>query len=126
MKFTLTFNEKQAQVLMSALEFYSRVHMGQFHVISDEFRFEHEFNQDNAHFYLDRLREMIFPELESNEYYGIYNDIVGPGQEAWDIYQVIRHARAWKRHPEGGWTVDFSTPIEAGKEPLPEITVEDD
>ncbi|MDD4138529.1 MAG: HesA/MoeB/ThiF family protein, partial [Methanoregula sp.] len=30
------------------------------HVISDEFRFEHEFNQDNARFYLDRLREMIF------------------------------------------------------------------
>lgn len=111
---------------MSALEFYSRVRMGQFHVISDEFRFEHEFNQDNARFYLDRLRELVFPELESNEYYGIYNDIVGPGQEAWDIHQVIRYARAWKRHPEGGWTVDFSTPIKAGKEPLPEITIEDD
>ena len=103
---TLTFQENQAQVLMSALEFYSRVRMGQFHVISDEFRFEHEFNQDNARFYLDRLREMIFPELESNEYYGIYNDIVGPGQEAWDIYQVIRHARAWKhyRKVDGLWT----------------------
>ena len=71
MKFTLIFNEKQAQVLMSALEFYTRVRMGQFHVISDEFRFEHDFNQDNARFYLDRLREMIYPELESNEYYGI-------------------------------------------------------
>ena len=126
MKFALTFNEKQAQVLMDALDFYSRVRMGQFHVISDEFRFEHEFNQNNARFYLDRLREMIFPELESSEYYGIYNDIVGPGQEAWDIHQVIRHARAWKRHPEGGWTVDFSTPMEASKEPLPEIVVEDD
>ena len=34
--------------------------------------------------------------------------------------------RAWKRHPEGGWTVDFSTPMEASKEPLPEIVVEDD
>lgn len=77
MKITLTFNQRQAQVLMSALEFYSRVRMGQFHVISDEFKFKHEFNQDNAHFYLDRLREMIFPELESNEYYGIFNDIVG-------------------------------------------------
>ena len=71
MKFTLTFNENQAKVLMSALEFYTHVRMGQFHVISDEFRFEHDFNQDNARFYLDRLREMIYPELESNEYYGI-------------------------------------------------------
>ena len=62
MKFTLTFNENQAKVLMSALEFYSRVRMGQFHVISDEFRFEHEFNQDNARFYLDRLRQLPTPK----------------------------------------------------------------
>ena len=126
MKFTLTFNEKQAQVLMNALDFYSRVRMGQFHVISDEFRFDHEFDQHNARFYLDRLREMIFPELEANEYYSIYHDIVGAGQEAWDIHQVIRHAYAWKRFPEGGWTVDFSTPMDTGHEPLPEITIEDE
>ena len=50
----------------------------------------------------------------------------GPGQEAWDIYQVIRHAYAWKRYPEGGWTVDFNEPMKTGHEPLPEITIEDD
>jgi hypothetical protein len=126
MKITLTFNQRQAQTMMCALEFYSRVRMGQFHVISDEFRFDHEFDQHNARFYLDRLREMIFPELEANEYYGIHHDVVGLGQEAWDIHQVIRHAYAWKQYPEGGWTVNFHEPMKTGHEPLPEITIEDE
>jgi hypothetical protein len=110
---------------MTALDLYSRVRMGQFHQIVHIFLPYRNFDCVVAERFLTMAREEIFPELDRNAYYGIFNREVGDGQVTWDIYQVIRHAMAWHRNPNGGWTVDFDEPMVASNEPLPSVTIDD-
>lgn len=42
-------------------------------------------------------------------------------QIAWDIHQVMRNYNSWKRNPEGKITVDYDTPRQTSKFPLPKI-----
>ena len=122
MKIILEMNQKQAIVLMDALETFSRIKMGQFDVIQTAFVLR-DFDRQIASSYAKALRRTIMPELSDNAYYGIFSKEAGTGAEAWDVYQVIRHAIAWKRNPRGGMTIDYDKPMAASKEPLPKITI---
>lgn len=117
--------ENQARVLMRALDLYSRVRMGQFRTISYLFTPYREFDWTVVDYHLDATKRAIFPELDTNAYYGIFNDEVGDAKNAWDIHQVVRHALAWHRNLEGGITVDFDEPWATSDEPLPTIELED-
>lgn len=111
----VTLTSEQVGVLLDALDVYSRIHLGQFHRIREEFwtklpdrdavvRMEH---------YLYKARQEAFPELTGgpNHSHGIGGAIEEKGKVAYDIKQVIRVADAYARHPEGGHTVDFNAPL---------------
>lgn len=126
MKVTLEMNETQAKVLMNALELYSRLKMGQLDTLKwmvvpiiPETSSIVEFNNT-----INELKKIMFPDLEPNQYYGIFMEEAGDGQIAFDIYQVVRHDISWFKEPKGGVYVDFNTPMRASKEPLPKVNVE--
>ena len=68
----------------------------------------------------DKMR-LSFWGLDYNSFYGIHYD--ENADIIWDIYQVIRH-QLWLDRPEENkshMTVDASTAMRVGKEPLAKI-----
>lgn len=126
MKVTLELSEKQAGIVEEALEFYSRIHMGQFEELGNFFH-KRNYNRDEFRHLTDQLRRCVFPELQRNAYYGICDKkhLSDNARIAWDIQQVIRHGVSWKRYPNGGITVNFDPPMRTSEsEGLPKVVVE--
>lgn len=144
-KVTITMNLDQAYTVMNAMEFYARMHVGQFDKIDMEFSMatdctgkERDFwrdqnKRDHLRMLLNRARSIIFPELECvgvNGSHGIFSTQISPGSHnAWDIYQTVRHALAIHRDPNPtGFSTSYNTPMSISeKNPLPvvKITKED-
>jgi hypothetical protein len=128
LKMTITVDETQARVIMNALEFYTRMRLGQFdNAIADLFLFRRKWNWEQFNYHALRLKNTVFPELSENASYGIYNKEVGEwAQISWDIHQVIRHDLSWFLYPDGGMTVNFDKPMNTSEHKLPlvEITEE--
>lgn len=125
----LEITKKQAYLINKALDFYSRVGIGQFDVITDHPTFErhlhNEFKNEKGktdyskyHPHVDMIRkQLITPRnmlyndnsLGGNGSWGIYNKKVDEScREAYDIHQVIRHA-FWKKDLDrSSITVDSS------------------
>ncbi len=122
MKVTLTLNEKQLAVMMGALDLYSRVGWGQLRFLDDVYA-DRDYDRDAVREHLDAIKEIVFPDLEGAD---VRQPRPKRTQVSWDIYQVIRHAYAWHRHPEGGITVNFDKPMLTSGEPLPEIQISED
>lgn len=102
----ITLTEKQAETVMDALEFYARVHMGQFDTIayqmhmdiSDKTLKRPEFDLDKANDLLDQARQIIFPHMNKSAYAGI--QMTGERSKiAWDIYQQMRHDFSHYKYP---------------------------
>jgi hypothetical protein len=120
--YQLWLTEKQAQVLVNALDLYSRIGMGQFSEIAHVLRMN---VLGNPSWQVDALAkvEEITREASSywmggsGDYYGItsekINDIF---RVAWDLQQVIRYRLAWDRKPEGGIQVHFDEPWKSSTE----------
>lgn len=134
MKITITVNEQQAYVITNALETYSRLLMGQFDEIDSMFVSNgNEIWKDFARraelaAMLKAARRAIYPELENNAYYGIFDQKHTPNNArvAWDIKKAIEHDMSWHKHPEGGITVNFDKPLHSAPEvPLAKVVVED-
>jgi hypothetical protein len=152
MKVTIELDEKQARVVMAALDFYSRIAMGQFDEIhqmllnTGRVRYSstaHEYNVGDENLPLDleyvraieqMYRNALFPELHPNAYYGIFSKEVGENAHiAWDIYQTVRHDISWFEYPEGHYpgmtfsTVNFDRPMQVDqKHKLPIVKVEEE
>ena len=120
---TITMNLTQAKLVMRTLDLYSRLRMGQFNEILFLFWPAHRFDRSRARSIISELRRTVLPELDGNTYHKIYSDTIGDGQEAYDIYQTLRHAIAWHLHPQGGGTLAFDQPRPTSTEPLPTVTV---
>lgn len=119
----------EAYTAVEALDVYSRIKMAQIWMVRDLFYHTHNKDLDQVDKLLEELAKITFPEFRGRGpgcCYGIGQEPVGDGTEAFDIQQVIRHALAWKRQPQGGITVDFGEPMKWGSEPLPIIRIEDD
>ncbi|MFA5407736.1 MAG: hypothetical protein WC343_03090 [Bacilli bacterium] len=105
---TLTLTEEQADTLLAALDIYSRLKMGQFSAVTDLFPARH-FDRTAAAAALKEARQAVMPELDPRGYYGIRNLEAGEqARVAFDVQQVLRHALAWHRYPEGGIGVCFN------------------
>ena len=142
MKITLTMDEEIAWILMDATEFYGRVLCGQYEEIARKV----------AEVQYERLRNKKAPEAveaESSELWDLRNkaetallwpkkvqfpELEGIGHHhglgysrttdiSYNIYQAVRNAMAWHRHPEGGMTVDFNTPS-ADEKPVPQVEID--
>lgn len=126
---TLHITEKQLRLIQTALDFYSRVGIGQFDKIKDHPTFERHLHDefkdedgktdytryhavrdavDNA---LIQARNMLYNKHELGKYgsWGIHNPNVDDScRLAFDIVQVIRH-EFWKQDPNrSNITVDSS------------------
>ena len=116
-QYTLTISDKQARILASAVELYSRVGEGQWdHLLSLDplHLFPKYFDRDKVRAMLDEITYMIYGKKSNCVTRD--NDTPDEYEAAWDINQVIRHRLAWDEHPEGGHTVDFGEPMQTSKE----------
>jgi hypothetical protein len=139
---SITMTVDQAYVLMNAMEFYARIHIGQFDTLDTEFAWngidcngnEREFwRNDDARtqlrWHLNEARSIIFPELESvgaNGSHGIVSDGISPdAHEAWDIYQVVRRELAIHRDPNPtDYSVSYNSPLKTSTtNPLPKVRI---
>lgn len=107
----VTLNPEQARVVVNALDVLSRIHIGQFNIVREEFMGDFDYGIVNR--LLFEARRLIFPELDGGEghSYGISGCPTRKGKVAWDVLQVIRQTVAIASNPEGGYTVDFSDPM---------------
>jgi len=125
--YTVEFSEEQLQTIIEACDLYSRLQLGQLHMLTEPYGVfpvksisEH---QEQVKYLTDALKAYLYPELSKNAYYGIFSDSTPePAKELWDIQQVLRHSIAWHNYPEGGMTVNFDTPLPASKLPLCKVT----
>lgn len=133
---TIELTEKQAGVIMQALELYSRLKMGQFETITDSFfmdTFDKElkrpvFDQDMARAYLMQSRAVIFTDLQHGAYIGISH--TGESSKiSWDIYQQLRHDLCVYTNPKP--SIDqrgrsYDKPHALSKQPLPRVVITDE
>lgn len=123
-KYNLTLNEKQAEILIAALDLYSRIGIGQFedvlNVYDRNLKLDYEVREQLRR---DLNKAKIAAGHPPNGSYGIHNpEVRDEFRTAFDIQQVVRHRIAWDRKPEGGIQVNFDTPRQIGTEPLAEIS----
>lgn len=126
---TLNVTEEQLKLIQTALDFYSRVGMGQFTVIKEHPTFEkhlmNEFKDEDGNIdfhryhevredvdtHLTQGRNLLYNEFNigRNGSWGIHNEKVDDScRDAYDLVQVIRH-EFWKNNPNrSAMTVDSS------------------
>lgn len=120
----------QANVVLAALDLYSRLHMGQVDNVEMFYRLLgiklNKTNQCRTVSQLcDDIKANVFPELSRDGFYGITSDkIHDDARVAWDLIQAMRRPIAWKQHPEGGMTVDFDAPLKTSGVDLAKVEVE--
>lgn len=133
---TLKISEEQLLLIQRALDFYSRIGIGQFNAIKDHPTFEkhlhNEFKDENGktdygkyHSVRDEIdttlnvaRNMLYNNNSTNKNggWGIHHPNVDDScRDAFDLIQVIRH-EFWKRNPNrSSITVDSSITLTDNK-----------
>ena len=113
--------------IVKALDFYSRIWIGQYLEIDYEITWlkkeaPNEILETKITSLLLKIRSKLLPlsnrDIGQTLYasYGIFsNKIDERAGTAYDMQQAIRYTLAWFLHPEGGWTVDFGSPLRAGR-----------
>jgi hypothetical protein len=134
--FYLGLNRTQMKTLVDACDMYSRVLIGQFGRISEEFRMqpaavEAEYgpcDSWSAHNLLNNaVKQCIYPNMPANGSMGIQNPLTPVrAQRAYDIHQVLRHRLAWDNTREQGEegrssSVWHYVPSKTGDEPIPPL-----
>jgi hypothetical protein len=119
--------------LINALDFYSRMWIGQYERIEEHFRLgrtEDFENFDETRVLRERklleMRNLVMPgiaQLGLSGSYGIWSPQTSDlAKSAYDMQQIIRHDLSWRLHPEGGSTVNFNAPMLRGS--MPRISCE--
>lgn len=138
-KVTITMEEEQANILMEALDFYSRWLEGQFGEGENLFRRyigpyaiwpsrPHGLDIFPDYRMLGKLlelaRDAAMPQLERGAYIGIY-EAPKVARIAYDMRTKIEHDLSWYHQPGGDIGVKFDEPMHLVKElPLPEVRIE--
>lgn len=107
-KINIELTEYQVEVVMRALDVYSRMFSGQFSDIPRTIKREKQINYKSLQFE-HCLKNILFPELETNSYYGI-GQVPEESKSAYDIFQVLRYTLTGEKEP-----------LRFGKEKLPEV-----
>lgn len=114
LNYTLKLSKEHLLVLQRACELYMRIQMGQLTFITEMFAGDPQV--DTAELY-DVLSEL----MSRSRARGLANVRSAKGDAAYDLMQVIRHKLSWDRHPEGGMTVNFDTPMQTSQMEMAEI-----
>lgn len=125
-QYYLLLNEAQANILVRALDAYSRVAMGQIRQVADTWI--GRVSGEDADERLSRVRacleeaERLLTGMPRGASLGMLSpDLPDEYRAAYDLQQVVRHRLAWDRQPEGGITVDFDEPRQTSAEPLAQM-----
>lgn len=123
----MTLKDSEIGTCISALDFYSRMYMGQYGEIDFElrqYRFDSEF--DNQYMFARKhiytaIRNLVFRENKIAEWdlngsLGIWSeDTDVRAKNAYDMQQVIRYHYAWCTNPDGGMGRNFDAPLLGGE-----------
>ncbi len=134
-KIEIVLFEKELKTLLNALDFYSRIWIGQYDDILWKLRWYRKYDQlDAEEFAIKNLmlemRHVLLPGLNCglNGSYGIFS----PKRDfragiSYDMQQEFRYRLAWFVNPEGGNTVDYGKPLPCEDDPCewPGITCYD-
>ena len=122
--YQLSLTEKQAQVLVDALDLYSRIGMGQLTEVAHILRMNVIGNPSGTVDALDAVERLTREAASlwmggSGGYYGITSEKISDVfRVSWDLQQVIRYRLAWDRNPKGGIQVHFDEPMKSSEEPM--------
>lgn len=136
-QYTLHLTEKQARVIVNALDLYSRIGMGQLKEVAYVLRATQKLNDntdveiqersDQINIIRDRLEAISRYWMNGSGYHSITSQKISDVfRVAWDIQQVIRHRLAWDKNPKGDITVDFDDALKTSEEQLPTIESKDE
>jgi len=130
-QYRLTFNEEQARLIVQAMDAYSRLSIGQFDAAIGSTWMHKilEVDRKEVEYHCNQLKKIFTGMDHPGASYGIYSkEILDRARIAWDIQQVVRNRLAWDKNPEGGFTVNFDSPMKSSEQPLPMIEkrIEDD
>ena len=120
-KYSIQLNEKQASAIIEATDFESRLMSGQLsEILLKTIPITKEVNRDKIRYLLEELKQELFPELDINESYGIFNDKTDKKAKIlYDIHQALRYKVSWSNKPEGGRGRWFDDPMRTSDEELP-------
>lgn len=125
MKYNLELTPDQAKFLCRVCDFYSRMMIGQWDELFWYLNYNKEIscsdiidNKEEFEEYLLKARDLVFPGLNHS-----FGHSYGVGKftnadHAYEMLEVIRNKIAWTEHPEGGYSVDFDTPMSFSGDPL--------
>ena len=120
--YSLNLSEEQAQIVIRALDCFSRIGIGQFENILEVYDQGALQQGTLARSFVDRVKQEA--GHPPNGSHGIHHRAVSDDfRAAYDIQQVLRNRVAFQRHPEGGITVDFDQPRQISKLPLPTVNL---
>ena len=110
----ITLDRPFASIVQDACEFYARLMMGQFwevEMLTPICRDLDSKSQSELRDELDNIKKNSLSQ-SSGHFTSILSDQIYPmGQQAWSVYEVIRHRCAWDRNPGGGFSVQFDEPL---------------
>ncbi len=122
-EYNLRITKDQADIIMLALDLYTRLSAGQFHDLKD-ISFEKDksgINRQPSEETLKKLHKEMFPKLEMyNASYGIHSpQLPDKIREAYDIYKVMMYE--FNKH-KGIMNVYADKVRQASKKPLPSFS----
>jgi hypothetical protein len=122
--YTIQCSEKQVEIMKIALDLYARLRSGQmselYNLIFCNSDLYKKFDEEQQFLIREKLDEICNNFYVANVLGG--NGASEPSDIAWDIFQVLRHQLTWDKHPEGGMTVDFDTPLISSPEKLIKVS----
>ena len=119
---TVKLSDKHLEVIRDALETYFRMKTGQVSIALDTV-YDYKLNHEQSQAIESIVKAMVLPEIASRgTSYSFNSPQIGEGKIAYEITKVIDEYLSVKKN-DGyyGHTVDFSGPLKASEEPLPEI-----
>jgi len=94
----VTMTPEQARVVNDALDLFSRLHIGQFDQLKEQFwgRLPDRDTVLKLEYHLHEARVICFPELSDHRghSHSMSSCPTEAGKVAWDIHQVIRHTES--------------------------------
>jgi hypothetical protein len=118
-KYTLELSEEHIQPLLRALDTFTRLQMGQFNIVFEMFPELDYASRDLVH---KLIRTVVLKDIPMNASLGVFSpELPMDAKIAFDIYQTIRHTRAWgnmDKNPDKDsrdlrqmWGVDYDIPM---------------
>ena len=116
-RYTLEMSSAQAAVLVAALDFYSRVGIGQIEEVQNMLNMESHARPERDYQSVKNALDFVKRELmgmESGQSFGIFHPkLPDHFKVAWDLQQVIRYKTSWTANPAGGTGVNYREPMKS-------------